>query len=263
MNRSFIVPSLIASLSLLSACSGDACADACSSTTDVPSDDTQLDANGECASSCDSGDSAIPEVSWTLVVNASFLGTSEPAEVVVDGAQVGSTGDSITVTGKDSFTVSVGDPAQTSGDGIPLHALGTSWSETTWSGGTIIAPPVTVDTTIPVPEEQADTVQIDPDTLTVTMTVPMNLYASGMWTCDTGHSTGTGDITYTSGSLVFLEKIGDEIVTGITLADINTPDDLTGEFLSQTVATMTFIAPDGSGSSNYFCWAGDEEDDPR
>ncbi len=114
-----IVPSLIVSLSL-SACSGDACADACSSTEDVPSDDTQVDANGDCVSSCDSGDSDTPVGTATLTYTVYRLGVIEDSLVNI-GDVTESSGTAIEVLAPADYTVTAGDSSYNEQFGFPVQ----------------------------------------------------------------------------------------------------------------------------------------------
>lgn len=250
MTRSILSALSLLGLTLsLAACDG--------SSGECGSCDQTVGSDQDTAACATCGDDTASVVYGYLNVRAMINGSNEPTNIIINGKVVGSSGADIALA-PGTYTFYVGDdPAVTSSDGIPLDTAGsqegTVWDHTSW-----IHPPVTVTIAAGETVLMNDTVNATPETSDDAL--ELNFYTSGMWTCDTGHTVDGADVSYTDGYLMVLQTLGEQTVTGTELKDVDYPEYVYGGFESPTVATM--VNTDG-GTINYYCWAGDEDADPR
>lgn len=241
----------ILGLIALAACNNGGNCDSCNTTvgTNQDSGDTTCDSCGD--------DDTAPAADGYLNVRAVVNGSNEPTNIIIDGKVVGSSGTDIPLP-PGTYTFYVGDdPAVTSGDGIPLDTA-SSQNGTVWENSSWIHPSITVTIASGETVLMNDTVNATPET--TDDAVELNVYTSGMWTCDTGHTVDGADVSYTDGYLMVLQTLGQLAVTVTDLESPDYPDIIYGEFVSPTIATVAIV--DG-GTSNFYCWNGDEDADPR
>ncbi len=214
------------------------------------------DIDDDCAGCPDDtdGDTATDEKGY-LLVEAYIESTKVTAPVVIDGDVVGNTGESIKLDPGD-YEVTIGDPTNMSTVDVPVYTattLGDGWENSTW-----IAAAVTV-TILP-----GDTVTMkDDDALT------LYYYAIGAnptWTCqEDGESASPGDLTYSSTSLFHVPSVQEMTFTTSTrFVDVQFDGEIySGEFPTSSTATIIADEDGTEYDSSYFCWAGDEDEDPR
>lgn len=228
----------------LSACIGNECDDCADQNGGNDIDDSEL--CGDCPDDTgDTNETGSDELGY-LVVTASIRGTNEDAQVVINGDSVGATSAPIELEPGD-YAFGLGDPENTD-DGIPIH-VSTSLPDT-WANSSWITPFESASV------ESDVTVRVDG--------VVMNYYAIGAnatWTCDGSGAPQTGELVYTDGYIVDMPGIGDIRIVdnGTILEHLNFPDLITGSFTGPTTAEV-HNADDGE---TWFCWSGNENQDPR
>lgn len=254
--RSILSVSVLFLLGLtLIGCDGSGECGACDNDIVSTANEPDTDSGG-CDPSC-SDDTSSHVADGYLNVRAMINGSLEPTNIIINGKVVGSSGTDIALA-PGTYTFYVGDdPEVTSGDGIPLDTAG-SQNATVWEGSTWIHPPVTVTIASGETVFMNDVMNATPETSDDAL--ELNFYTSGMWTCDNGHEVSGRDVEYSNGSLMFLQTIGQQVVTGADLQDVSFPEYIYGAFESPTTAALVNV--DG-GLTNYYCWSGDEEADPR
>ena len=213
-----------------------------------------------CSENCDSGDdTSINEEPGYLNVKATVLGTEVQSNVIINGKVVGITGEDIELSPGD-YTFTIGDdPKVMSTNGLPIYQSDGSGQEAPWNTPSQWISPTTTVTISP--KEILTLSDIDgsigdasDDAIILNI-----LFTEGRWTVDTGHSMGTDSMTYASdGRTIKFPKVNEMTISGITLTDVDFPDDSFGAFQGPDVATVS----DTEGS-NYYGWFGEEDDDPR
>ncbi len=218
------------SLVLLAACTGGDC------------DQTEC-ADGSNANGCtncdDTGTNPFAEFATIKVTKASFLGTPDDCDVIVDEAKAGEVGDDITVEADSTHSVGVGAIGT---DGFITHTLTDAWTgDSTWAGATVI-----------VPEWD---VKLDPEA-TDEREVEFNLYpfhANDWWSCTNDRNDSVDKaIAETDGATFYTPK-GEMTLTGITLTKEGFVD---ARFTS--ISELSFVL-DGESDINYTCYASDAD----